>query len=115
MKIQLRHDTAANWTSANPVLDKGEFGAEDDTALFKKGDGVTAWNDLAYANNGTGMTQDAADARYVKQADIGDLKGADGKDGQIRFTGHGAPGTIIGANPGDTYMNLDNGDIYKLS
>lgn len=50
MKIQLRHDTAANWTAANPVLAAGEFGAEDDTLLFKKGDGVTAWNDLAYAS-----------------------------------------------------------------
>lgn len=53
MKIQLRHDTAANWIAANPTLASGEFGAEDDTTLFKKGDGVTAWNDLAYANSGT--------------------------------------------------------------
>lgn len=52
VKIQLRHDTAANWTTENPVLAAGEFGVEDDTNLFKKGDGVTAWNALAYANAG---------------------------------------------------------------
>lgn len=41
--------------------------------------------------------------------------GPAGKDGQIRFTGHGAPPTVIvGASPGDTYLDLDAGDIYKL-
>lgn len=40
--------------------------------------------------------------------------GPAGKDGQIRFTGHGPPGTIVGAEPGDTYMDLTTGDIYKL-
>ena len=83
MKIQLRHDDAAAWTAANPVLDNGEFGVEDDTGLFKVGDAVTPWNELAYSASGSGggLTQSVADARYVKQADIGDLKGADGKDG----------------------------------
>lgn len=52
MKIQLRHDTAAAWTAANPVLAKGEFGVEDDSSLFKIGDGVTAWADLAYKTGG---------------------------------------------------------------
>lgn len=53
MKIQLRHDTAANWTAQNPVLAAGELGCEDDSGLLKKGDGVTAWNALAYANAGS--------------------------------------------------------------
>lgn len=105
MKIQLRHDTAANWTAANPVLDVGEFGVEEDTTLFKTGDGVTAWNDLAYANTGDGT------GGVGPKGDKGDP----GAPGQIRFTGHGAPGTIIGANPGDTYMDLDTGDLYKLT
>lgn len=29
--IQLRRDTAANWTNANPVLADGELGFETDT------------------------------------------------------------------------------------
>lgn len=47
--IQLRNDTAENWTAANPVLLKGECGVEYDTHKFKFGDGATAWKELAYA------------------------------------------------------------------
>lgn len=48
MAIQLRRDTAANWTSANPVLAAGQPGFETDTRKWKVGDGTTAWNSLAY-------------------------------------------------------------------
>jgi hypothetical protein len=47
-QIQLRRDTAANWTSVNPVLAAGEVGFETDTRLMKAGDGTTAWTSLAY-------------------------------------------------------------------
>lgn len=46
--FQLRRDTAANWTAANPVLLDGEMGYEKVTLKFKVGDGTTAWNSLAY-------------------------------------------------------------------
>lgn len=46
--IQLRRDTAANWTSANPILEAGEAGVETDTAKIKFGDGTTAWTSLGY-------------------------------------------------------------------
>jgi hypothetical protein len=49
VQIQLRNDTAANWTSENPTLAVGEVGVENDTNQFKIGDGVTAWNALEYA------------------------------------------------------------------
>lgn len=52
--IQQRHDTAARWTAANPTLMEGEIGIESDTDKFKFGDGVTAWNTLAYINTGSG-------------------------------------------------------------
>lgn len=48
-RIQLRHDTAANWTEKNPVLMVGELGFEIDTNKFKIGDGVKDWNALEYA------------------------------------------------------------------
>ena len=41
--------------------------------------------------------------------------GPRGKDGQIRFTGFGPPNVIVGAEPGDTYMDLATGDIFKLT
>lgn len=53
VRIQFRRDTAANWTSVNPVLGIGEPGIETDTTLMKVGDGTTAWNSLPYTHNGT--------------------------------------------------------------
>lgn len=49
VRIQVRRDTAANWTSANPTLTDGEIGYETDTGLVKVGDGATAWTSLSYA------------------------------------------------------------------
>jgi hypothetical protein len=46
--IQVRRDTAANWTSANPTLAAGETGFETDTRLTKVGNGSTAWTSLPY-------------------------------------------------------------------
>lgn len=54
-KIQLRHDTAANWTSVNPVLLEGEVGIETDTRKQKFGDGSTAWNSLPYDVGSTAL------------------------------------------------------------
>ena len=50
--IQLRRDTASNWSSTNPTLAQGEVGVELSTGKFKIGDGSTAWNSLAYASSG---------------------------------------------------------------
>lgn len=47
-QIQLRSDTAANWTSANPTLAEGETGVETDTGNLKIGDGATVWSSLPY-------------------------------------------------------------------
>lgn len=49
VQIQLRNDTASNWTSADPVLALGEMGIESDTKKVKLGDGVNNWSDLDYA------------------------------------------------------------------
>jgi len=50
IQIQLRRDTAANWTSVNPVLAQGEIGLELDTGYMKIGDGTTAWRSLSYSS-----------------------------------------------------------------
>jgi hypothetical protein len=46
--IQIRRDTASNWTTANPILALGEMGAETDTSKIKIGDGTTAWASVPY-------------------------------------------------------------------
>lgn len=48
VQIQLRRDTAANWTTADPTLASGEIGLETDTQKIKVGNGSTAWTSLAY-------------------------------------------------------------------
>jgi hypothetical protein len=40
--------TAAQWTTANPVLLDGQLGFERDTLQAKLGDGSTPWVDLSY-------------------------------------------------------------------
>ncbi|WP_427112457.1 hypothetical protein [Megasphaera sueciensis] len=46
--VQHKTGTAAQWTSVNPVLAKGEIGAELDAGRIKIGDGVTTWANLPY-------------------------------------------------------------------
>ena len=48
VRLQLRADTAANWTAANPTLLANEVGLETDTKKLKVGNGSSAWNSLAY-------------------------------------------------------------------
>lgn len=51
IKIQLRRDTAATWTSVNPILSIGEPGIELDTGQVKIGNGVDVWSALPYTLN----------------------------------------------------------------
>lgn len=50
IRVQMaqRSDTAAHWTSANPILLAGELGHESDTDKLKIGDGTTNWSGLTY-------------------------------------------------------------------
>lgn len=52
--ILIRQDTAANWSSKNPVLKAGEWGYDTTNKIVKLGDGVTAWNDLGQIGGGGG-------------------------------------------------------------
>ena len=51
--IQIRRDTAANWTSVNPTLNSGEIGLETDTSKIKVGTGSGTWTSLSYWSLGT--------------------------------------------------------------
>lgn len=48
-RIRIRRDTAAAFTSANPVLALGEIAYETDTKRLKVGNGASVWTALAYA------------------------------------------------------------------
>ena len=82
---QCKRDTAANWTSNNPVLLSGEWGVETDTKKLKMGDGATAWNGLAYdfsPQNNVAITGGSITG-------ITDLAVADGGTGASTLTDHG--------------------------
>lgn len=67
-RIQARRGTAAAATAANPVLASGEFGFETDTGKVKIGDGVTAWNSLAYIGGGGDLATHLADSSDAHDA-----------------------------------------------
>jgi len=75
ISIQIRRDTAANWTSSNPVLRAGEFGVETDTLKFKIGNGTSTWTQITtYANvTPTGLSSSLGD--YILSADQGNAGG----------------------------------------
>lgn len=71
-----RTDTAANWTSANPVLALNEHGWESDTGKFKIGDGATAWASLAYwtaPGSAVLFAQKTADQAFTSTITFADL------------------------------------------
>ena len=69
-RIQIRRDTATNWTSANPTLASGEWGYETDTGKLKIGTGSTTWTSLGYfaadvALSDLGVSATAAELNYL--------------------------------------------------
>jgi len=80
IRIQLRRDTATNWTSANPILAQGEVGVEIDVQdKVKIGDGVTDWINLPYFQaqiDATSIITTAAGNNTEIQYNDNDLFGA---------------------------------------
>lgn len=68
-QIKLRRDTAANFTSKNPVLGIGEPAYETDTKKLKIGDGTTAYNSLDYFTSGGGSSTNITAALPLKIVD----------------------------------------------
>jgi hypothetical protein len=55
-RMQQRRGSAAQWTSANPVLAAGEIGFVTDTGKFKMGNGTSTWSQLEYFSNAAELT-----------------------------------------------------------
>ena len=68
---RLRHPTfpSTEWTDKNPLLQRGEIGAESDTHRIKVGDGTTYWNDLPYTSDVI-ATWGAINGDITDQADL---------------------------------------------
>lgn len=116
--IQPRGGTAAEWTSANPILEVREMGEETDTGKSKRGDGVTAWNSLPYFG-GSG-TQDLQDV--IAQDPVatsvptfsGGLLVGDAGNGFIAFSDGAFASAAIIVAPTSFLITADSGN-YILS
>jgi hypothetical protein len=75
IRIQLRRDTAANWTSANPTLRAGEVGIETDTLKFKIGNGTQTWTQITTYANVTPSSLTSSLSAYILAADQGTAGG----------------------------------------
>jgi hypothetical protein len=82
VRLQLRADTAANWTTNDPVLLANELGRETDTGKIKIGNGSTIWSSLAYQPFGALITN----ADIAANAEIAVSKLADGAARQLLQT-----------------------------
>ncbi len=82
VRLQVRADTAANWTANDPVLLANELGRETDTGKIKIGNGSTAWSSLAYQPFGGQITN----ADIASNAEIAVSKFADGTARQLLQT-----------------------------
>ncbi len=70
IQIQLRRDTAAAWTAANPTLAEGEIGLETDTTFYKIGTGSTAWTSLAYGSITGTLANDSVTTVKILNANV---------------------------------------------
>ena len=101
VKIQFRRDTAAAWTSANPILSQGEAGYEYDTGRFKVGNGLTPWNSLPYSSGVTGPTGATGPSVTGPQGAVGAVgptgpQGIQGPQGNSITGPTGAASTVPG-------------------
>ena len=85
-KIQLRRDTAADWTSNNPTLAAGEFGWESDTNRFKIGTGSAAWNSLEYADTLKTLGDIAVTGSTISAPSNGDLTLTTSGSGKVNIS-----------------------------
>lgn len=77
-RIQIRRDTASQWSSNNPVLALGEMGFDTTNNQIRVGDGVTPWLGLEVLSSGpaSGVTYNNSTSGLVSttvQAAIDEL------------------------------------------
>jgi hypothetical protein len=108
--IQVRRDTAANWTSVNPTLAAGEMGFETDTGKFKIGTGSTAWTSLLYTTDasditGTTLASNVVSSSLTSVGTLGSLAVTNAVTAAT-FAGDATTATTTTAASGVGYMGL---------
>lgn len=106
--IQVRRDTAANWTSVNPTLAAGEIGLETDTGKLKVGTGSTGWSSLLYVTDASDITGTTLSSNVVSSSltSVGTITSG---------TWSGSFGAVSGENLTSlNASNLSSGTISSL-
>lgn len=87
-KLQFRRDTAAAWTTVNPILAAGEPAIETDTKRRKTGDGTSTWTQLPYQFDGS--TNPALTVTYNADGTVATTT----QDGVLTTFTYNADGTV---------------------
>jgi len=76
-RIQVRRGTNAQWNTADPTLNEGEFGYNTTNGQIKIGDGSTIWSELSYivddASLGTSLDAYIADSEKSAVSGVAEL------------------------------------------
>ena len=109
-KIKFKSDTAAVWTSTNPILAQGEMGIESDTNKIKIGDGATAWSSLSYSVTGGSALTPSSIGSTVQayDADLAGISNASTASGTM-IVGNGT--NFAGQSAATTITSLGTGDV----
>ena len=107
-QIQLRRDTAADWTSNNPTMAAGEFGWESDTNRFKIGDGSTAWASLAYADTLKTLGDISVTGSTISAPSNGDLSLTTSGTGNVNVGEITVRGTTLSSSDSSS-ININEG------
>jgi hypothetical protein len=118
-RIKLRRDTAANWTSSNPILAAGEPGLETDTGKVKYGDGVTRWNLIEHTGGDTLTDDRAVTVTVGNTAYFAIVNRANNDSDGVEASGvaYDSQGNMITLHVSEVYNNDtdDNTDILIIS
>jgi hypothetical protein len=104
VQVQFRRGSAAQWTSANPILAEGELGLELDTGKFKLGNGTSTWTQLSYSSGVQGPTGPAGVAGAAGPAGTGITQVVQTWNSTTFYP----KGTVIPYDDNNTYIALQD-------
>jgi len=102
-KLLLRRDTAANWTSVDPILADGEPALETDTGKMKIGDGINIWSVLPYRLTSGEINT----ASNVGTAGVGLFKQKIAEDLEFKNINAGSSKVTITDDTGNNEVDVD--------
>jgi len=92
-------NSAAWFTANNPILGLGQIGQESDTYATKIGDGITAWNSLAYREQPEMFSTVSGTNTYTADATFPTIKAYYvGLTFRLKFTNANTGASILNVN-----------------